>query len=395
VLKVTDKDSRMLMEAILDYMGWVKSVEEHRGGRSHLRYTRILTDFLIYVIHQGTAWEKVFTFETLEAFRAYSGYKGAFSALRALSDYLFNQGRIDQPLQVSKPQLPLPEIYEQYLLYLSQSLQPSTGYIRQSRRILSLLHGYLQRHNIKAQALKIDHLDAFMATFKVSQNTRRLYRYHLRGFLRYLYHERKTIKRDLARLLAGPPQFAQRKLPKFLRPKQVQKLFASLKLSTPTQIRTYAMVHLAYSLGLRPVEISRITLDDISFKRGELTLKERKGGNPITLPIPENTIKAMALYVSKARPTSPSRHLFLTHHFPYRPISSNTVVGYISKAMKQAGLPSSAYWLRHTYAQNLLHLGQSIYELKEMMGHQNIQSTHRYLHINTELMRKVLFHEEL
>ncbi len=63
--------------------------------------------------------------------------------------------------------------------------------------------------------------------------------------------------------------------------------------------------------------------------------------------------------------------------------------------MKQAGLPSSAYWLRHTYAQNLLHLGQSIYEVKEMMGHQNIQSTHRYLHINTELMRKVLFHEEL
>jgi len=395
VLKVTDKDSRMLMEAILDYMGWVKSVEEHRGGRSHLRYTRILTDFLIYVIHQGTAWEKVFTFETLEAFRAYSGYKGAFSALRALSDYLFNQGRIDQPLQVSKPESTLPDMYEQYLLYLSQSLQPSTGYIRQSRRILSLLHGYLQRHNIKAQALKIDHLDAFMATFKVSQNTRRLYRYHLRGFLKYLYHERKTIKRDLARLLVGPPQFAQRKLPKFLRPKQIQKLFASLKLSTPTQIRTYAMVHLAYSLGIRPVEISRITLDDISFKRGELTLKERKGGNPITLPIPEKTLKAIALYVSKARPTSPSRHLFLTHHFPYRPISSNTVVGYISKAMKQAGLPSSAYWLRHTYAQNLLHLGQSIYEVKEMMGHQNIQSTHRYLHINTEFMRKALFHEEL
>ena len=385
----------MLMEAILDYMGWVKSVEEHRGGRSHLRYTRILTDFLIYVIHQGTAWDKVFTFETFEAFRAYSGYKGAFSALRALSDYLFNQGRIDQPLQVSKPQLPLPEIYEQYLLYLSQSLQPSTGYIRQSRRIISLLHGHLERHNIKLPTLKIDHLDAFMATFKVSQNTRRLYRYHMRGFLKYLYHEQKTIKRDLARLLVGPPQFAQRKLPKFLRPKQVQKLFASLKLSTPTQIRTYAMVHLAYSLGLRPVEISRITLDEISFKRGELTLKQRKGGNPITLPIPENTIKAIALYVSKARPESPSRHLFLTHHFPYRPISSNTVVGYISKAMKQAGLPSSAYWLRHTYAQNLLHLGQSIYEVKEMMGHQNIQSTHRYLHINTELMRKVLFHEEL
>jgi len=30
-----------------------------------------------------------------------------------------------------------------------------------------------------------------------------------------------------------------------------------------------------------------------------------------------------------------------------------------------------------------------------MMGHQNIQSTQRYLHIDTEQMRKVLFNETL
>jgi site-specific recombinase XerD len=175
----------------------------------------------------------------------------------------------------------------------------------------------------------------------------------------------------------------------------VKKLFASLKLSTPTQIRTYCLMHLAYFLGLRPAEICRITLDDIAFQQRQLTLRERKGGEVITLPLPENTIKAIALYVSQGRPQGPSRHLFLNHHFPYRPMSSNNAVGCILEAMKQAGLPSSAYWLRHTYAQNLLHMGRSIYEVKEMMGHHNIQSTQRYLHINVELMRKVLFDEEL
>lgn len=392
---MVNKDSRLLMEAILDYTGWVKSVEDQRGGPSHLRYTRILVDFLIFVIHRDMAWEEMFIFDTLEAFQTYSGYKAASRALRALSDYLFSQGRIVQPLDLSSPKAPLPDTYEQYLIYHAQSLQGSPGHLRQLRRILSLFHESLEKRNIKLAALKIDHLDAFMATFKVSENTRRIYRSHLRGFLKYLYHERKTIKRDLSALLVGPPQFAQRKLPKFLRPKQVKELFDSLKLSTPTEKRTYAMVHLAYSLGLRPVEISRITLDDISFQKGELTLTERKGGNPLTLPIPEKTIKAIALYVSKGRPGSPSRHLFLTHQFPYHSISATTVVQHISKTMKQAGLPSSAYWLRHTYAQNLLFMGRSIYEVKEMMGHQNIQSTHRYLHINTELMRKVLFDEEL
>jgi len=385
----------MLMEAILDYMRWVKSVEAQRGGPSSIRYTWTLTDFLFYVIHMGISWKDMFTPQTLEAFRVYSGYKRAYRALKALSDYLFSQERIDHPLQLSKIQSPLPDIYENYLRYHEQSQQVGASHIRQVRRVLVSFHQYLKNHDLPLAKVTIAHLDAFMAAFKVSKNTRRVYRCHLRGFLKYLYHERKIIKTDLAKLLVGPPQFAQKKLPKFLRPKQVKRLFDCLERTTPTQKRTYAMVHLAYSLGLRPVEISRSTLDDICFRKGQLTLRQRKGCNPITLPVPENTIKAIALYVSKARPNSTSRYLFLTHHFPYHPVSANMVVQYISKAMKQAGLPSSAYWLRHTYAQNLLHVGRSIYEVKEMMGHQNIQSTHRYLHINTELMRRVLFDEDL
>jgi site-specific recombinase XerD len=234
-----------------------------------------------------------------------------------------------------------------------------------------------------------------MAKFKVAHSTVKLYRSNLRGLLRYLYYERGIIQKDLAALLVGPPLFAQTKPPKFLRPQELEKLFSTLKLSTPSEIRTYAMVHLAYSLGLRPVEVSRITLDDISFKKAEITLRDRKSNNPITLPIAENTMKAIAAYVLKVRPKNPYRHLFLTFGLPNRPVQAVTVIHHISKAMKKAGLSSSPYWLRHTYAQNLLHTGRTIYEIKEMLGHDNIQSTQRYLYINTELMRKVLFNETL
>lgn len=388
---MSDKDGSLLMEVILDYTGSLKSLETS----AHLRHTRILRDFAVYVIHKGVSWDEMFTYKTLEDFQTYCGYKGVSSALMGLSDYLFSRGKIDQPFQLSKPRPPLPDVYEEYRLYHAQSLESSPGLIRRIRRVLGPFHEYLEKNGILLSKLKIEHCDAFLATFKVSDYSRRLYRCCLRGFLKYLYREKGILKRDLAPLLVGPPQFAQRRLPKFLRPKQVKKLFASLRLSTHTQIRTYAMVHLASSLGLRPAEISKITLDDISFQQGELTLRERKGGEFITLPLPENTIKAIALYVSKGRPQSLSRRLFLIHHFPYRPVGSNNVVGSIREAMKQAGLPSSAYWLRHTYAQNLLVMGRSIYEVKEMLGHQNIQSTHRYLHIDAKLMRKVLFNEEL
>ena len=70
--------------------------------------------------------------------------------------------------------------------------------------------------------------------------------------------------------MVGAPLFAQAKPPKFLRPQEVQRLFASLTLSSPKELRTYAMLYLAYTLGLRLKEISLITLDDISFRQGEV-----------------------------------------------------------------------------------------------------------------------------
>jgi site-specific recombinase XerD len=143
------------------------------------------------------------------------------------------------------------------------------------------------------------------------------------------------------------------------------------------------------------VEISRITLEDISPQKAEITLPHRKGHNPITLPLPENTLKAIAAYLSRGRPRSPSRTLFVSLQFPYGPMHPTRLSQSISTAMRRAGLSATAYGLRHTYAQNLLQMGHSIYEIKEMLGHDRVQSTQRYLHIHVDLMREVLFHETL
>jgi len=76
-------------------------------------------------------------------------------------------------------------------------------------------------------------------------------------------------------------------------------------------------------------------------------------------------------------------------------MNERRIAQFIKKNMTKVGLRSSAYWLRHTYAQNLLEAGASIFEIKEMMGHDKIESTKIYLHVHVKLMRKVLFDEEL
>jgi site-specific recombinase XerD len=337
----------------------------------------------------------MFSFDTFIGFRKWSRLENTSHALIGLSGYLHEHGKVQEPLHIPNYQVELPEIYEQYFIYLEKIKEITPAQISNIRRVLASFHHYNERQKLSLCALKIQHLDAFMGEFKVAKTTLRTYRYHLRGFLKYLCHERKILKKDLAPLLVGAPVFNQKKPPRFLRPHEVQQLFSSLKLSTAVDIRTYAMVHLAYTLGLRPIEISRITLKHISFSDGELTIEERKSKNPIVLSLPEPTLKAIAAYVYKARPKTQHRHLFVTHFKPHRPVAPGTVVCAIRKAMRKAGLASSAYWLRHTYAQTLLNHGRNIYEIKEMMGHENIQSSQTYLHIDTELMRKVIFNETL
>jgi integrase/recombinase XerD len=393
---MTDKVTQRLEQAIGEYFNWIQSMHSDRP-HAGMRYSVVLSDFLRFVKEKNISWKDSFMLDTLKGFRTYTRCKNPSHALIGLSGYLFGTGKISKPLVIPHYQIDLPDIYEQYLAYHEQSSQVPYSQVKRVRRVLASFHGYLERHKITLSTLKIEQLDAFMEEFneRFAPGTCKTYRFHLRGFLKYLYQEHKMIKTDLAPLLVGRRLYAQAKPPKFLRPQEVQKLFATLTLSTPIHIRTYAMVHLAYSLGLRPKEISLITLDDISFGKGELTLRDRKGTNPMTLPIPEHTIKAIAAYVVNVRPRSQYRILFLSFRAPYGPISSAAVVHYISKAMKEAGLPSSAYWLRHTYAQNLLEGGVSVFEIKEMLGQDKIESTKNYLHIHSKLMRKVLFDEEL
>jgi site-specific recombinase XerD len=65
----------------------------------------------------------------------------------------------------------------------------------------------------------------------------------------------------------------------------------------------------------------------------------------------------------------------------------------MTAAIRKAGLTGTAYWLRHTYAQNLLESGATIFEIMQMLGHDKIESTKIYLHVHIKLMRKVLFDE--
>jgi site-specific recombinase XerD len=356
-------------------------------------YRNELNHFFLFIIRKQIGWNDIFTLNTLKDFQKSKQDSG--SGVRGLWQYLFEQKRIQQP--IDPPHRKLPDPYEDYLLYYYQTRKVSSIKLVRIRRVLCAFHDYLEGHNIKLASIRIEQIDAFLAQFfaPFSPVTRQTYRSYLRGFLKYLYNPRRIIRKDLAPLVVGARQFDQSKPPKFLRPHEMQQLFDSFELCSFKNLRNYALVHLSYGLGLRPDEISRITLDDISFAQSELTIKTRKNDRPVKLPLPENTIKAVAAYIIGARPKSSHRRLFLNLVAPHRPVSATSVGQHITACIRKAGLPGTAYWLRHTYAQNLLEAGASIYEIKEMMGHTTINSSEKYLHVHITLMRRVIFYESL
>jgi site-specific recombinase XerD len=390
---MSEEKEESLEKAISDYLEWMISSGYAESGLK--AYEKILKRFLCFVREKGIAWDDIFTWDTLRAFQGRKPTTEIHRVLKKFARYLFEHKKIKRSLKGQYYKLP--EIYEQYVAYYEKTHPVSSGKMISIQRVLSAFNEYLENSNIKLPRIHIEQIDTFLAEFTkpFKQSTCRLYRSYLRGFLSYLYHQKRILRRDLAPLVVGAPQFAQAIPPKFLRPEEVRRLFCrvSQNLSSKRELRTYAMLHLAYFLGLRPREISMITLDDISFTRGELSSTHRKNNNPLTLPLPEETLKAISAYLIGGRPTSEYRNLFLALKAPFIPVTPANVSYWISTSMRELNLSSTAYWLRHTYAQNLLESGRSLYETKEMLGHTSIESTRRYLHIHINLMRKVLFDE--
>ncbi len=374
----------MLSRYCAAYLQWLEN-----QGRSpnRLKYKkRILNRFILFV--QETGEKDIFTEAFVNRFQNTYGRTDIKKDIRPFSRYLYRQGIIDKAM--GHYHRKLPEIFTAYLAYMVD-LHPDNSWLY--RIVLTALYAYLKEKKIDIGKVTIIELDLFLAkTYgHLSIETQNKYRSCLRGFLRHLFAQQK-ISKNLALLLKNKRMFEKSRPPRFLLPHEINQLFGSMTYDTQRDVRANAMVYLAFTMGLRPKEISRIKLDDIGFTTGQLSLPFRKNNKPAAYPLSQETLKAVSAYVLCARPEGPERTLFL-HLSDCKPLSNHRVAREISACMKRAGLCASSYALRHTYAQQLLETGRSVYEIKEMMGHDALKTTSRYLCIHTSLMRRVLFNE--
>jgi site-specific recombinase XerD len=387
-------ESKRLSQSIEHYL--LQRIEQGYSDTHIDSQCKILQEFQPFVEKRVEEWDTIFTLKILQEFMQEGNSDERRRAVRGLANFLYREKQISQPIpRKSRPKLP--KLFEDYLHYCATTRYDTEKTVKHIRRVLEAFDHFLNRHNLDLLSINIEQIDSFEQEYNAAyaQQSQKFNRSCFKLFLRYLYHEHHALKQDYAALLKVPRIYHGTKPPCFLRTGEIQQLFDSMTPTTPAELRAYTMVHIAYTMGLRPQEISRLTLDDIQFGKAEMNIRYRKAGMPVTMPIPQKTLKAIAAYLVGGRPENDCRELFLQCCRPYRPVSSPTVCYAIRTCMQKAGLPEeiTPYWLRHTYAQHLLEAGISVFEIKEMLGHDDIEATKRYLHIDIKHMRRVILGE--
>jgi integrase/recombinase XerD len=212
----------------------------------------------------------------------------------------------------------------------------------------------------------------------------------LRSFFRFL-RWRGDIAIDLASFVPKVADWRLSSLPKSLPADEVERLISSCDRETITGQRDYTVLLLLARLGLRAGEIVAMTLDDIDWEAGELTVRG-KGGREDRLPIPRDVGQAMASYLRRGRPQDCStRRFFVRRKAPRRGFASSVAVcTIVRRALERAGIASprkGAHLLRHSLATEMLRKGASLGEIGEILRHRSVDTTAIYAKVDLVALR--------
>jgi site-specific recombinase XerD len=252
---------------------------------------------------------------------------------------------------------------------------------------------FLCHREARPGGLGLEHLTAGQVTgFVVQQCGRRrvaaakVLVTGLRSLLRFLFLAGYT-SRELAAAVPAPDGFAGGGLPRGLGEEAVAALLGSCDRDTAVGRRDFAILTLLARLGLRAGEAAALTLDDLDWHRGEITVRG-KGGRTGRLPLPADVGEAMADYLQHGRPRVACRAVFLRVRAPMGGLGRDSVGDVVAHACERAGLPRvGPHRLRHSAATAMLRGGASLAEVGQVLRQVQAATTAIYAKADRAALR--------
>jgi len=204
----------------------------------------------------------------------------------------------------------------------------------------------------------------------------------IKSFYKYLTVRTKQLEDNPVADLEYPK--LRKSLPKYLTLEQSSELLRCV--SGPNEKRDYAILMLFLNCGIRRSELVGLNLTDVYEDRIRVV---GKGNKERFVYFGSACRKAIDAYLVERheKVLTDNRALFGSRNG--NRISVEAVHRLVKKALLQAGLDStqfSAHKLRHTAATMMLSGGVDVKTVQEVLGHENLNTTQIYTHIeNTEL----------
>lgn len=270
------------------------------------------------------------------------------------------------------------------------------------RRTAENLLCFLEARSIPLETLTAVHLTDFVKTLMgYSYKMVEFVLCGTRAFLRFL-HSENILTADLSGSLPCMQARRQTRIPSVWNHSDLTKLLAAIDRGNPSGKRDYAIILLVARLGLRSIDVKRLTFENFNWNENYLEFSQSKTQKPVRLPLLKDVGWAVIDYLQNGRPVSDSPYVFLRHLAPIVPFSDGDHLHQmIVKYMRRAKIPVSPkkkigmHSLRHTLATTLMEQHTPIEQIADILGHQSVESTPVYLKSSLNLLRECALDPEV
>lgn len=153
--------------------------------------------------------------------------------------------------------------------------------------------------------------------------------------------------------------------------------------------RDKAMIELFYSTGCRLSEMVNLKISDIDFASKEVHLFG-KGSKHRTSYLNAKAEYMLKKYFELERPKeSISDSVFVIFRKPYNGMQKGSIYARVKAIQKRSGIERSLFphLLRHTMATDALNRGMNVAEVKEILGHEKLDTTMIYAKISHDSVK--------
>lgn len=286
------------------------------------------------------------------------------------------------------------QIIRRYYQYLKLEKSFSDNTIMAYKRDLQKFLDFANGGNVALMSPTLDDFHRFSATLiDLGINPLSLSRIlsGVRSFYRFLVNTGE-LDEDPTELLEFPQR--PQHFPDVLTVAEVDSIISCIDLSQPEGQRNKAMIEVLFSCGLRVSELCNLHLSDLYLDEGFIKVMG-KGSKQRLVPISDKAINELKLYFLDRNLISikPGYEDFVfISKLRKKNLSRIMVFHLIKELVELAGIKKtvSPHTFRHSFATCLLEGGANLRAIQTMLGHESINTTELYMHIDTKHLREEL-----